>query len=70
MIIIMKPHASKESILTIEKLIESNGLDSHISYGREVTIIGVVGDKTKLQEQNLEIFKMLIRLCPLQRVIN
>ena len=64
MIIVMKPHASKESILTIEKLIESNGLDSHISYGREVTIIGVVGDKTKLQEQNLEIFKDVDKVVP------
>jgi 3-deoxy-7-phosphoheptulonate synthase len=57
MIIVMKPQAKAESIERIKNLIESKGLDAHISTGREVTIIGVVGDKTKLQDQNLEIFE-------------
>ena len=56
MIIVMKPQAKLESIEKIKNLIESKGLDAHISAGREVTIIGVVGDKSKLSEQNLEIF--------------
>ena len=57
MIIVMKPQAKEESILKIKHIIESKGLDAHISTGKEVTIIGVVGDKTKLQDQNLEIFE-------------
>jgi len=57
MIIVMKPHAKKESIEKIVKLIESRGCDAHISKGKEVTIIGVVGDKSRLQDQNLEIFE-------------
>lgn len=56
MIIVMKPQAKQESIQRIKNIIESKGLDAHISAGKEVTIIGVVGDKTKLQDQNLEIF--------------
>lgn len=56
MIIVMKPNAKKESIERIKKLIEDRGLDAHISTGKEVTIIGVVGDKNKLADQNLEVF--------------
>lgn len=62
MIIVMKPQAKQESIEKIKKLIESRGCDAHISTGKEVTIIGVVGDKTKLQDQNLEIFDDVDRI--------
>lgn len=57
MIIVMKPQAKKESIEQIKNIILEKGLDAHISAGKEVTIIGVVGDKSKLQDQNLEIFE-------------
>ncbi len=57
MIIVMKPQAKSESIERIKNLIESKGLDAHISAGREVTIIGVVGDKSRLRDQNLEIYE-------------
>lgn len=57
MIIVMKPRAKNESIERIKNLIESKGLDAHISAGREVTIIGVVGDKSRLGDQNLEIYE-------------
>ena len=56
MIIVMKPQAKQESIQRIKNIIEEKGLQAHISAGTEVTIIGVVGDKTRLQDQNLEIF--------------
>ncbi len=55
MIIIMKPTATEENIKQIARQIESQGLDVHLSRGTEVTIIGVVGDKTKLNGVNLEI---------------
>ena len=55
MIIVMKPCASKESIKNVVGIIEGKGLDVHLSEGKEVTIIGVVGDKTKLRESNIEI---------------
>ena len=57
MIIVMKPQAKQESIERIKNVIESHGLDAHISTGKEVTIIGVVGDKSSLQDQNLELYE-------------
>lgn len=55
MIIIMKPNASEEAIQKVTSLIEENGLQAHLSKGSEVTIVGVVGDKSKLLSSNLEI---------------
>lgn len=55
MIIVMKQEASKENIEHVISLIRSNGLEPHLSDGKQVTIIGVIGDKTRLMNQNLEI---------------
>ena len=55
MIIVMKPNAKEESVKNVLGLIESCGLDSHLSCGKEVTIIGVIGDKSKLRNSNIEI---------------
>lgn len=55
MIIIMKPGASDEAVGKITKEIEARGLTAHLSKGHEVTIVGVVGDKSKLHGANLEI---------------
>lgn len=55
MIIIMKPNASEEAVQKVTSIIESKGLQVHLSKGDEVTIVGVVGDKSKLQGSNIEI---------------
>lgn len=55
MIIIMKPNASGESIQKVTNLIEAKGLRVHLSQGDQVTIIGVVGDKSLIMGDNLEI---------------
>ena len=64
MIIVMKSHASEESINHIKNVIELKGLESHISYGKEVAIIGVIGDKAQLQDQNIEIFEGVDKIVP------
>ena len=48
MIIVLKPTASKEEIDHIVSMIEKEGLRTNISMGESQTIIGVIGDKTKL----------------------
>lgn len=54
MIIIMKPNASAEAIEQVSCLVKSKGLQVHLSAGDEVTIVGVVGDKSKLRGINIE----------------
>lgn len=64
MIIVMKPQASDQSIHTVTKYIVDNGLQVHLSQGEEVTIIGIVGDKSRLSTENLIIFKDVDRIVP------
>ena len=64
MIIIMKPSASKEAVQHVISLVEAKGLDAHLSEGKEVTIIGVVGDKSRLLNQNLELAPGVDRIVP------
>lgn len=62
MIIIMKPNASDEAINHVISFVRNQGLDTHLSHGHEVTIIGVVGDKTILADKNLEIAEGVDRI--------
>lgn len=64
MIIVMKPQASDQSIHAVTKYIEDNGLQVHLSHGEEVTIIGIIGDKSRLSSENLIIFKDVDRIVP------
>lgn len=64
MIIVMKPGAALKSIESVVSYIENNGLQTHLSRGEEVTIIGIVGDKTKLPTENLISFKDVDRIVP------
>lgn len=64
MIIVMKPNSKKESVDNILNIIEESGLNAHLSTGKEVTIIGVIGDKTKLMNQNLEVLEDVDKIVP------
>lgn len=54
MIVVMKPRADKQAVQQVIQVIEANGMAAHLSAGKEVTIIGVVGDKTKLDKRHLQ----------------
>ena len=56
MIIVMSPNATEENLQRVIQKIESAGLKTHISEGAEVTIVGVIGDKSKIA--NLEMNMM------------
>lgn len=64
MIIVMKPDASQANVEHIIAIIKGSGLAPHLSKGAEVTIIGVVGDKSRLDCANLEIAPGVDRLVP------
>lgn len=64
MIIVMKPGASDREIQNIVYEIKTCGLQPHLSQGEEVTIIGVVGDKSRLASSNLEIAPGVDKVVP------
>ena len=65
MIIVMKQNAPQEAVQKIVNEIESKGLNTHISKGEEVTIIGVVGDKSKLDTTAIESNLFVEKLVPI-----
>ena len=54
MIIVMKPNAPDEAVDKVLSIVEKCGLKTHLSKGEEVTIIGAVGDKTKLDTCSIQ----------------
>lgn len=65
MIIVMKPAAPQASIQNVVNIIREKGLDTHLSEGKEVTIIGVVGDKSRLQDMNMELMPDVEKIVPI-----
>ncbi|MDD2973371.1 MAG: 3-deoxy-7-phosphoheptulonate synthase [Lachnospiraceae bacterium] len=64
MIIVMKPNAAKESVNAVTSYITNSGLQAHLSEGTEVTIIGVVGDKSKLSQDSIMSYKDVQKIVP------
>lgn len=65
MIIVMKPNASQEAISQVVTAVESRGLSTHLSAGEEVTIIGVIGNKSKLSTQSIESMAAVEKVVPI-----
>lgn len=64
MIIVMKPNAPQKDIRDVVTMIESNGLQTHLSQGEEVTIIGVVGNKNRLCNVNIQLMSSVDKIVP------
>ena len=64
MIIVMKPTAGEQNIEAVTNYIEENGLQTHLSRGEQVTIIGIIGDKSRLSTENLSIFDGVDHIVP------
>ena len=65
MIIVMKPSALPQDVDKIVDAVEKEGLITHLSHGEEVTIIGVVGDKTKLDIQRIDASPEVEKVVPI-----
>lgn len=64
MIIVMRPNASRANITAIEELLTRYGLQAHISQGSQTAIIGIVGDKTRIRDINLDLMPGVDKLVP------
>jgi 3-deoxy-7-phosphoheptulonate synthase len=54
MIIVMKPNSTRDAVAAVEKIVSDCGLSVHLSKGEEVTILGVVGNKARLDIRLIE----------------
>ena len=48
MIIVLKPLSPKEDIERVENMVKARGLDTHVIEGAEMTIIGCIGDTSRI----------------------
>ena len=67
MIIVMKVGASDDQIIAVKERVESQGMRSHISKGEDHTIIGLIGDETKVTVDNLLRLPGVDRVMPVTR---
>ncbi len=65
MIIVMKPRVEESEVRQICGLLEEHGLTPHVSAGHERTIIGIIGDKSKLNLAQLEMRSGVDKLVPI-----
>lgn len=65
MIIVMKNNAEESAVKEIVTKIEEKGLKTHLSQGEEVLIIGVVGDKSKLDTAAIDNHPMVEKIVPI-----
>jgi 3-deoxy-7-phosphoheptulonate synthase len=56
-IIVLSQNATEEDIRHVVKKLEGRGLRAHISTGTERTIIGVIGDTSKITEEEEDAFR-------------
>jgi len=64
MIIVLKPDATEDQFNDVLEKIKSLGLSVHVSKGKFRTIIGAIGDETKLLNQPLEAFPGVEKVLP------
>ena len=55
MIIVLKQHSGQKEIDRVENLIKTNGLDAHIVKGAGQTIIGCIGDTSRIDAKLFEV---------------
>ena len=55
MIIVLKQKVSDEDLKRVVNKVEKFGLTAHVSQGEETTIVGLVGDVTKVDSKQIEV---------------
>lgn len=68
-IIVLAPDATEEQIEKILKKLEQKGFKATISKGAERTIIGVIGDTSKITEEEEETFKVMPGVENVMRIL-
>jgi len=68
-IIVLKPDATEEALRHILKKLESKGLNAHVSKGTERTIIGVIGDTSKVTEEEEDALRAMTGVENVMRII-
>ena len=65
MIVVMKPHATKEMVDAMAKRVEEMGLKAHVIVGTERTVIAAIGEKRNGEQAKLESCEEVEKVVPI-----
>lgn len=65
MVIVMNKRATQRDVEQVVSFIKDSGLDVHLSKGREVTIIGVIGDRNRIIDKPIELMSGVEKIVPI-----
>ena len=65
MIIVMKKNSTQEDVDRIVRLLKKYGLGANLSTGSQATVVGVLGDKTRLDGVDLEVMDGVEKCVPI-----
>jgi 3-deoxy-7-phosphoheptulonate synthase len=68
-IIVLKQGATEEELRHIVKKLESRGLQANISKGTERTIVGVIGDTSKISEEEEDAIRVMTGVEDVMRIL-
>jgi 3-deoxy-7-phosphoheptulonate synthase len=68
-IIVLKPRITEEELKRIVKKLERHGLKTNISKGTERTIIGVIGDTSKITEEEENAIRLMPGIEDVMRIL-
>lgn len=68
-IIVLKPGASEDAVRHLVKKLESKGLSVNVSRGTERTIVGVIGDTSKITEEEEDAIRVMTGVEEVMRII-
>lgn len=66
MIVIMKPKTDEETVLSVARQLEQLGITVQIVKGAECTILGLIGDTTRIDESEIEIHDAVEKVMHVQ----
>jgi len=68
-IIVLRPDATDEALRHILKKLESKGLSAHVSTGTERTIVGVIGDTSRVTEEEEDAIRVMAGVENVMRIL-
>jgi 3-deoxy-7-phosphoheptulonate synthase len=68
-IIVMRPGASARELRHIVKKLQAKGFESNVSKGTERTLVGVIGDTSKITEDESNAFASLPGVDKIHRIV-
>jgi len=68
-IIVLRPDATDEALRHLLKKLESKGLSAHVSKGTERTIVGVIGDTSRVTEEEEDAIRVMTGVENVMRIL-